>query len=131
MISPRIYSEKQVTEEMMDFWGRGFSTEYYLDVQRRYNKFMEYEPEKIKKDRHENYKMLCHYERRQLELLQNKYTMPMDLKFVNEAISKLAEDLNIKAIQKKIDENNTDHYIIRLTKKYIEDARMTPKDWSY
>lgn len=117
----------QVTEEMMDFWGRGFTAEYYIDVQRRYDNFMEYEDlDKMDYKKQSDYKMLCHYERKQLELIQDKNVKPTDLKAINDMISKLSEDLNIKAIQKKNDESDTGHYIIGLVTKYIEDVLLEP-----
>ena len=117
----------QVTPEMLDFWGRGFEAAYYIDVQSRYDKFMEFEDlDKMDYKKQSDYKMLCHYERKQIELLQDKNSKPTDLKAVNDMISKLSEDLNIKATQKKRDESDNGHYIIGLVTKYIEDVRMTP-----
>ena len=117
----------QVTPEMIEFWGRGFAPEYYLDVQKRYDNFMEFEDEdKMDYKKQSDYKMLCHYERKQIELIQSKEARPTDLKAISDIISKLSEDLNIKAIQKKRDENDTGHYIIGLVTKYIEDVKKTP-----
>lgn len=117
----------QVTQEMIEFWGRGFAADYYIDVQRRYDNFMEFEDlDKMDYKKQSDYKMLCHYERKQIELLQDKTAKPTDLKAVNDMISKLSEDLNIKATQKKRDEGDTGHYIIGLVTKYIEDVKMTP-----
>lgn len=117
----------QVTSEMIEFWGRGFPPEYYLDVQKRYDSFMEFEDEdKLDYKKQSDYKMLCHYERKQIELIQSKDAKPSDLKAISDIISKLSEDLNIKAIQKKQDENTRGHYIVGLTTKYIEDVKMEP-----
>lgn len=120
-------SYDQVTEEMMDFWGRGFTAEYYIDVQKRYDSFMEYEDlDKMDYKKQSDYKMLCHYERKQLELIQDKNAKPTDLKAISDMISKLSEDLNIKAIQKKQDEKDNSHYTVGLTIKYIEDVKKEP-----
>ena len=117
----------QVTPEMIEFWGRGFAPEYYLDVQKRYDNFMEFEDEdKMDYKKQSDYKMLCHYERKQIELIQSKEARPSDLKAISDIISKLSEDLNIKAIQKKRDENTRGHYIVGLTTKYIEDVLEEP-----
>lgn len=117
----------QVTPEMIEFWGRGFPAEYYLDVQKRYDNFMEFEDEdKMDYKKQSDYKMLCHYERKQIELIQDKSAKPSDLKAISDVISKLSEDLNIKAIQKKNEQNDTGHYIIGLVTKYIEDVKKTP-----
>lgn len=127
LVHKKDQSYDQVTEEMMDFWGRGFTAEYYIDVQKRYDNFMEYEDlDKMDYKKQSDYKMLCHYERKQLELIQDKNAKPQDLKAMGDVISKLSEDLNIKAIQKKNDESDTGHYIIGLVTKYIEDVKMTP-----
>lgn len=118
---------EQVTPEMIEFWGRGFAPEYYLDVQKRYDNFMEFEDEdKMDYKKQSDYKMLCHYERKQIELIQSKEARPSDLKAISDIISKLSEDLNIKAIQKKQDENTRGHYIVGLTTKYIEDVLEEP-----
>lgn len=126
----------QVTPEMIDFWGRGFEAAYYIDVQSRYDKFVESEDlDKMDYKKQSDYKMLCHYERKQIELLQDKNAKPTDLKAVNDMISKLSEDLNIKATQKKQDENDISHYTVGLTAKYIEDVKLEPipvfndEDW--
>ena len=117
----------QVTPEMIEFWGRGFPAEYYLDVQKRYDNFMEFEDEsKMDYKKQTDYKMLCHYERKQIELIQDRNAKPSDLKAISDVISKLSEDLNIKAIQKKQDENTRGHYIVGLTTKYIEDVLEEP-----
>ena len=117
----------QVTPEMIDFWGPGFPAEYYIDVQRRYDNFMESEDvEKMDYKKQSDYKMLCHYERKQNELIRDKNVRPQDLKAMGEIVSKLSEDLNIKAIQKKHDENDTSHYIHGLGIKYVEDVKKEP-----
>lgn len=117
----------QVTPEMIDFWGPGFPAEYYIDVQRRYDNFMESEDvEKMDYKKQSDYKMLCHYERKQNELIRDKNVRPQDLKAMGEIVSKLSEDLNIKAIQKKHDENDISHYTVGLTAKYIEDVKLEP-----
>ena len=88
---------------------------------------MEFEDEdKLDYKKQSDYKMLCHYERKQIELIQSKDAKPSDLKASSDIISKLSEDLNIKAIQKKQDENTRGHYIVGLTTKYIEDVKMEP-----
>lgn len=118
---------EQVTEEMIDFWGNGFSPKDYIELQKRYDKFMKNEDvEKMDYKKQSDYKMLCHYELKQLELIQDKNTKPSDLKAINDIISKMSEDLNIKAVQKKEDENDTGHYIVGLVTKYIEDVKMHP-----
>lgn len=117
----------QVTPEMIDFWGPGFPAEYYIDVQRRYDNFMESEDvEKMDYKKQSDYKMLCHYERKQNEMIRDKNVRPQDLKAMGEIVSKLSEDLNIKAIQKKQDESTRGHYIVGLTTKYIEDVLREP-----
>jgi len=117
----------QVTEEMMEFWGRGFPAEYYIDVQKRFDKFMEFEDlDKMDYKKESDYKTLCQLERKKTEMMQAKDTKMSDIKSVVETISKLSEDLNIKALQKKQEENDTGHYIIGLVTKYIEDVKMTP-----
>lgn len=125
-VEPFICDPSKVTDEMMEFWGLGFSPEYYMDVQRRYNKFMEFEEGKIGVDVNEKYKELCASERKQLELLQNPRSNPSDIKAVNNMISKLSEDLNIKTLQKKQSENDAGKYIITLTTKYIEEIKKEP-----
>lgn len=127
LVHKKDQSYDQVTEDMIDFWGRGFSAEYYLDVQKRYDNFMEYEDlDKMDYKKQSDYKMLCHYERKQLELIQDKNAKPQDLKAMGDVISKLSEDLNIKAIQKKQEENDTSHYIHGLGIKYVEDVKKEP-----
>jgi len=117
----------QVTEEMMEFWGRGFPAEYYIDVQKRFDKFMEFEDlDKMDYKKESDYKTLCQLERKKTEMMQAKDTKMSDIKSVVDTISKLSEDLNIKALQKKREENDTGHYIIGLVTKYIEDVKMTP-----
>ncbi len=127
LVHKKDQSYDQVTEYMIDFWGHGFSAEYYLDVQKRYDNFMEYEDlDKMDYKKQSDYKMLCHYERKQLELIQDKNAKPQDLKAMGDVISKLSEDLNIKAIQKKQEENDTSHYIHGLGIKYVEDVKKEP-----
>lgn len=117
----------QVTEEMIDFWGSGFSARDYIELQKRYDKFMKNEDvEKMEYKKQSDYKMLCHYELKQLELIQDKNAKPSDLKAINDMISKMSEDLNIKAVQKKEDENARGHYIVGLTTKYIENVTLEP-----
>ena len=117
----------QVTEEMMEFWGRGFPAEYYIDVQKRFDKFMEFEDlDKMDYKKESDYKTLCQLERKKTEMMQAKDTKMSDIKSVVDTISKLSEDLNIKALQKKNDESDTGHYIIGLVAKYIEDVKLEP-----
>jgi len=111
----------------MEFWGRGFPAEYYIDVQKRFDKFMEFEDlDKMDYKKESDYKTLCQLERKKTEMMQAKDTKMSDIKSVVDTISKLSEDLNIKALQKKREENDTGHYIIGLVTKYIEDVKMTP-----
>lgn len=117
----------QVTEEMIEFWGSGFSAEYYLDVQKRFDKFMEFEDlDKMDYKKESDYKTLCQLERKKTEMLQSKDTKPSEIKSIVDTISSLSNDLNIKALQKKNDENDTGHYIVGLVTKYIEDVKLTP-----
>ena len=111
----------------MEFWGRGFPAEYYIDVQKRFDKFMEFEDlDKMDYKKESDYKTLCQLERKKTEMMQAKDTKMSDIKSVVDTISKLSEDLNIKALQKKNDESDTGHYIIGLVAKYIEDVRLEP-----
>lgn len=117
----------QVTEEMIEFWGSGFSAEYYLDVQKRFDKFMEFEDlDKMDYKKESDYKTLCQLERKKTEMLQSKDTKPSEIKSIVDTISSLSNDLNIKALQKKNDESDTGHYIVGLVTKYIEDVKLTP-----
>lgn len=118
---------EQVTPEMIEFWGRGFPPEYYIDVQKRYDNFMEFEDlDKLDYKKQSDYKTLCQLEHKKTEMFQDKETKATDIRSITDAISKLSEDLNIKALQKKNDESNTGHYIIGLVTKYIEDVKLTP-----
>lgn len=117
----------EVTEEMVEFWGRGFSPDYYIDVQKRYDNFMEFEDEsKLDYKKQSDYKTLCQLERKKVEMLQDKDTRASDLKAIVDSISKLSEDLNIKALQRKNDENDNGLYLVGLITKFIEDVKMTP-----
>lgn len=118
---------EQVTPEMIEFWGQGFDAEYYLDVQKRFDKFMEFEDiNKMDYKKESDYKTLCQLERKKIEMLQDKDIKANELKSIIDSISRLSEDLNIKALQKKNDESETGHYIIGLVTKYIEDVKLTP-----
>lgn len=118
---------EQVTLEMIEFWGRGFAPEYYLDVQKRFEKFMEFEDlDKMDYKKESDYKTLCQLERKKTEMLQSNDTKPSEIKAIVDTISSLSNDLNIKALQKKNDESDTGHYIIGLVTKYIENVKMTP-----
>lgn len=119
--------QEQVTQEMIEFWGRGFSPEYYIDVQKRFDGFMKYEDmDKLDYKKESDYKTLCQLERKKTEILQDKDVKANELKAIIDSISKLSEDLNIKALQKKNDESETGHYVVGLVTKYIEDVKLTP-----
>ncbi len=123
----KIEAVAQVTEDMIEFWGAGFSPDYYLDVQKRFDKFMENEDfEKMDYAKENSYKTLCQLERKKTELLQQKNYDVKDLNSIVNMISKISEDLAIKAIQKKEDENNQEHYIMGLVIKWVENVKMQP-----
>lgn len=71
---------------------------------------------------HMDYKMLRYYESKQVELLQDKNANPSDIKDVNNAISRLSEQLGLKTKNEDQDAN----YIIGLTVKYIEETAKKP-----
>lgn len=117
----------QVTEEMQEFWGRGFSAEYYIDVQKRFDRFMEFEDlDKMDYKKESDYKTLCQLERKKVEMLLNKDTKSSEIKSIVDTISTLSNDLNIKALQKKNDEGNIRNHIIGLVTRYIEDVKQKP-----
>ena len=119
--------QEQVTPEMIEFWGRGFTPDYYIDVQKRFDGFMEYEDlEKLDYKKESDYKTLCQLERKKTEMLQDKDVKANELKAVIDSISKLSGDLNITALQRKNDESETGHYVAGLVTKYIEDVKLTP-----
>lgn len=123
---PTLPSPEQVTPEMIEFWGVGYPNYYYIDVQKRFDNFMEYEElGKYEKQKVLKYKDLCHLEHKKCNLLCDRNASPQKVKAVVDVISKLSDDLNIKELQKK-NENDTGHYIISLTTKYIEDIKKDP-----
>jgi len=118
---------EQVTPEMIEFWGRGFPAEYYIDVQKRYDNFMKFEDmEKMDYKKQSDYKTLCQLEYKKTEMFQDRDTKATDIRSITDAISKLSEDLNIKALQKKNEENNMEHYAIGVFTKWIENVRKVP-----
>lgn len=117
----------QVTPEMIEFWGQGFTAEYYLDVQKRFDNFMKDEDlDKMDYKKESDYKTLCQLERKKNEMMLSKDAKMSDIKSVIDAISKLSDDLSIKTTQKKQDENDISHYSVGLTAKYIEDVKLEP-----
>lgn len=120
-----------VTQEMVDFWGKGFTSDYYLEVQKLYDNFMKYEDEsKLDYKKQSDYKTLCQLERKKTEMLQNADVKANELKAVIDSISKLSEDLNIKALQRKNDESDNLNHIVGVVTRYVEDVmRMPIPDW--
>lgn len=117
----------QVTDEMIAFWGPGHKAEYYIDAQSKYDRFMEYVNEdELDYKTQSDFKKLCQLEIKFNEMTLNPDVRPNDMKAMTDAISKLSEDLNIKALQKKQDQNDNRKYRIGVLAKFIEDVRMEP-----
>lgn len=115
--------EENVTQAMIDFWGEGLENKDYLELDRMYNRFIENE-ENLDYKKQIDYQTLCCLELKRKKLMVNGSVD--ELKKVIETISKISQDLNIKAIQKKEDLNNNLHYIVGLVTRHIEDVRKEP-----
>lgn len=120
-----IKQEKLVNDDMIMFWGRGLSDDEYLDLQNRFDRFMENETDEIDYKKESDYKSLCIYELQKAKI-QFDITKIKETQTLQRMIDDLSTNLGIKAIQKKEDKNNNRHYIIGLTAKYIEDVKREP-----
>lgn len=119
--------DEEVTGEMVEFWGEGHSAKYYLRAQRKYDTFMGNENiDAIDYKKQSDYKTLVQLELKKDEMMADPEVRAGDIKAISETISKISQDLNIKAIQKNEDKNNKQHYIIGLTVKWIEDVKKEP-----
>lgn len=118
--------KEEVTEEMVLFWGKGLSNEDYLDLQERFDRFMEAEDgREIDYKKEMDYKKLVIWEF-QLSKIQYDIDKLKESEKLQNMILDLSNDLGIKAIQKKEDKNNNRHYIIGVITKFIEDVKKEP-----
>lgn len=119
--------EQEVTAEMVEFWGEGHNNKYYIRAQKKYDFFMENETnEEIDYKKQSDYKFLVQLELKKDEMVADPEVKAIELKNIQEAISKLSQDLNIKVIQKNEDKMNKDHFRVGLTTKWIEDVKKEP-----
>lgn len=119
--------EEAVTREMIAFWGEGHDSKYYLQAQRKYDIFMENENiEAMDYKKQLDYKTLVQLEIKKDELVADSEAKANDIKSIYETISKISQDLNIKAVQKNEDKYNKEHYTIGLTIRWIENVKKEP-----
>lgn len=116
----------EVTDEMRLFWGKNLSNEDYIDLQARFDRFMENEDsDDLEYKKELDYKKLCIWEF-QLSKIQYDIGMLKEATQLGKNIADLSNDLGIKAIQKKEDKNNNKHYIAGLIIKFIENVKKEP-----
>lgn len=116
----------EVTDEMRLFWGKGLSNDDYIDLQARFDRFIENEEsEELEYKKELDYKKLCIWEF-QLSKIQYDINMLKESTQLGKNIADLSNDLGIKAIQKKEDKNNNKHYIAGLIIKFIENVKKEP-----
>ena len=119
--------DQEITDEMKRFWGGKLLNEDYLDLQARFDRFIENEenPESMDYKKELDYKKLCVLEF-QLSKIQYDMDKIKEATQLNKNIADLSNDLGIKAIQKKEDRNSNKHYIAGLITKFIENVKKEP-----
>ena len=123
IVKARIERGLEVTEEMKLFWGRGLDNQDYLDLQKKYDTYLQYEKE-VDAKKLQDYRQLCVYEL-QRDKIQYDVSMVKQVKDYHTMINELSDSLGIKAIQKK-EELSTDKFVIGLITRYIEDVKKEP-----
>lgn len=109
--------KEQVTDEMIMFWGKGLSNEDYIDLQTKFDRFMENEENPIGMDykKEMDYKKLVIWEF-QLGKIQYDLDKIKEASQLQKNIAELSNDLGIKAIQRKEDNSNKGAYDLFIKK---------------
>lgn len=115
-------SKKEVTSDMIMFWGKGLASDDYFDLQARFDRFMssEEDPYNLDYKKELDYKKLVIWEF-QLSKIQYDLDKIKEASQLQKNIADLSNDLGIKAIQKKEDNSNKGAYDLFIKK--IETTR--------
>lgn len=112
--------EKEVTEEIKRFWGRGLENQDYLDLQEMFENFTKSE-EHMDFKKESDYKDLCIYQLQKSKMQFDFDSIPKVEK-LQKMIDTLSDNLGIQAIQKQQEFDNN-KFVLGLVTRYYEDIK--------